>query len=427
MLFLSLIFLSQFLSLLAAPMPLAGPAVLVQAKRAAVSNLRLPDALPAPPAIKRRHLDERRSRAMTAVSSTRAPSAATATSCPAPGTAPVNAAAGGETAEKININGTFGQAVALQGGDIQTDVLYPPSAIGSLEIEFKNRDGRTLNVRENKTPAPPPTGFVALEPSSFIVNLAGGTQGLTLQKVDYIFNVANPAVVAANIAQAQVGKLSADGCQFVIDTALGELEFEAEENELSLTVADMNGEWGIFVSQAAVASQAAAEETPGEEVNVNGTFETAIAVPGGNVKTDILFPESTRLTVFLTPQAAGALEVEYNGTNANAITVTQNANPASPPAGFLFVDRTTFQVATDTATNPATDIVKVDYIYSEQVKRLVDVNQGVIGKLDPATNTFITSGLGEFEVELDENEWTLTVEDLNGEWAILIPQAALLG
>ncbi|KIW84355.1 hypothetical protein Z517_03605 [Fonsecaea pedrosoi CBS 271.37] len=417
MLFLSLIFLSQFLSLPAAPMPLAGPPALVRAKRATVSHLRLPDALPAPPAIERRHLDERRSRAATAVSSTRAPSAATATSCPAPGTPPVNAAAGAETAQKININGTFSQAVALQGDDIQTDVLYPPSAIGSLEIEFKNRDGRTLNVRENKTPAPPPTGFVALEPSSFIVSLAGGTQGLTLQKVDYIFNVANPAVVAANIAQAQVGKLSADGCQFVIDPALGELEFEAEENELSLTVADMNGEWGIFVSQAAVASQAAAEETPGEEVNVNGTFGTAIAVPGSNVKTDILFLES----------AAGALEVEYNGTNANAITVTQNANPASPPAGFLFVDRTTFQVATDTATNPAADIVKVDYIYSEQVKRLVDVNQGVIGKLDPATNTFITSGLGEFEVELDENEWTLTVEDLNGEWAILIPQAALLG
>lgn len=104
----------------------------------------------------------------------------------------------------------------------------------------------------------------------------------------------------------------------------------------------------------------------------------------------------------------------------------QNANRASPPTGFLFVDPTTFQVTTAAATNPATDTVKIDYFYSEQVKALADVSQGVIGKLDPTTNTFITSGLGEFEVELEENEWTLTVEDLNGEWAMLIPRAALL-
>lgn len=35
---------------------------------------------------------------------------------------------------------------------------------------------------------------------------------------------------------------------------MGELEFEAEENELSLTVDDMNGEWGIFVPSAAGAA-----------------------------------------------------------------------------------------------------------------------------------------------------------------------------
>jgi hypothetical protein len=37
----------------------------------------------------------------------------------------------------------------------------------------------------------------------------------------------------------------------VIDPAVGELEFEVEENELTLTVNNMNGEWGVFLPTAA--------------------------------------------------------------------------------------------------------------------------------------------------------------------------------
>lgn len=64
----------------------------------------------------------------------------------------------------------------------------------------------------------------------------------------------------------------------------------------------MNGEWGIFVpvaaanatAAAAAAGEAAAAAGEAEaeeegETDVEGTFNTAIATPAGNQKTDILF------------------------------------------------------------------------------------------------------------------------------------------
>lgn len=104
------------------------------------------------------------------------------------------AAAGADEVEdpnKLDLAGVFGTAVALQGGDIQQDVLFTKSAVGALEVEFKNTAGRTLTVTENKTPAAPPAGFQALEPSSFKINLAEGADALTLQKVDYVIDAAS--------------------------------------------------------------------------------------------------------------------------------------------------------------------------------------------------------------------------------------------
>ncbi|PGH23435.1 hypothetical protein AJ80_02545 [Polytolypa hystricis UAMH7299] len=316
-----------------------------------------------------------------------------------------------------NVDGAFDEAIALGGGDIKTDVLFTKSAVGSLEIEFQNAEGRTLTVTENKTPGSPPAGFVAIEPSSFQVNLAEGADGLTLQKVDYIFDVTNPAIAALDLSQGQIGKLCTETNTFVIDPVIGELEFEDDENELTLTVQNINGEWGIFIPETANAAAPPAEgETAAGETEVEGAFDTAIAVPGGNAKTDILFTEGV----------TGKLEVEYDGAAENVVLVSQNANPVAAPAGFLFVDPTTFQVQTQSATDPATDTVKIDYIFTPDLRRVVDVTQGIIGKLDAATNTFVIEGLGEFEFEDDENEWTLTVPDLNGEWAVFIPETALL-
>ncbi|KFZ06270.1 hypothetical protein V501_07550 [Pseudogymnoascus sp. VKM F-4519 (FW-2642)] len=378
------------------------------------------------------------------------------------GTAAAAGAVEVDDPNKLDLAGIFGTAVALQGGDIQQDVLFTKSAVGSLEVEFKNAAGRTLTVTENKTPAAPPAGFQALEPSSFKINLAEGADALTLQKVDYVIDAASPDIVGLDIANGQIGKLCTETNTFVIDKALGELEFEADENELTLTVTNMNGEWGIFVpvaaanaaavaggdaaakaaaakadaakadaAKAAVAkadaakadvTKAAAAAKAGEaavgeegETDVAGKFNTAVATPAGNQKTDILF----------TGNEAGNLEVEVNATVANAVTVV-NGNPSgNPPTGFLFVDPQSFKISTKSAT-AATDVVKVDYIFSAAILAAVDPTQGRIGKLDVATNEFVIDGLGEFEFEVEENEWSLTVPDLNGEWAILIPQAAVL-
>lgn len=107
------------------------------------------------------------------------------------GTAAATGAEEVEDPNKLDLAGVFGTAVALQGGDIQQDVLFTKSAVGALEVEFKNAAGRTLTVTENKTPAAPPAGFQALEPSSFKINLAEGADALTLQKVDYVIDAAS--------------------------------------------------------------------------------------------------------------------------------------------------------------------------------------------------------------------------------------------
>ncbi|KAK1637649.1 hypothetical protein BDP81DRAFT_318040, partial [Colletotrichum phormii] len=114
--------------------------------------------------------------------------------------------------------------------------------------------GRTLTVTENRSPAPPPAGFTAIEAVSYKVSLAEGAQGVTLSKIDYILNPGN----TLDISKGQVGRLFPELNAFIIDPALGELEFEAEENELTLKVANMNGEFAFFLPQAGAAAGAAA-------------------------------------------------------------------------------------------------------------------------------------------------------------------------
>ncbi|KAK3362599.1 hypothetical protein B0T25DRAFT_626999 [Lasiosphaeria hispida] len=148
---------------------------------------------------------------------------------------------------KIDQVAQFGQVVQLGGGNIQTDTTFPPGIVGVLEVEFANQQGRAIRVTENKSPAKPPAGFTAIEPSSYIIEVQGSTAGVTLQKVDFIRN-ANSTV---DISTGKIGKLCTETKSFVIDDAIGELEFEADENELTLTVSDLVGEWGIFLPAAA--------------------------------------------------------------------------------------------------------------------------------------------------------------------------------
>jgi hypothetical protein len=114
-----------------------------------------------------------------------------------------------------------------------------------------------------------------------------------------------------DLSQAKIGKLCSDLNVFVIDEVLGESEFEVEEVEVTVTVTDMNGEWGIFIPTAAVTAapnntavtNGTAGETAGEkagekagEVELTGVFGAGIEVAGG-LKSDIIFPASVRYTV----------------------------------------------------------------------------------------------------------------------------------
>jgi tartrate dehydratase alpha subunit/fumarate hydratase class I-like protein len=60
-------------------------------------------------------------------------------------------------------------------------------------------------------------------------------------------NLLDTALAAMDLTQAKVGKLCADTGSFVIEETLGELEFEAEENEVTLNLnkaVTAEGEWG---------------------------------------------------------------------------------------------------------------------------------------------------------------------------------------
>ncbi|KAK3688919.1 hypothetical protein B0T22DRAFT_349917, partial [Podospora appendiculata] len=192
--------------------------------------------------------------AASAVSTIADAAAATTT---AAGAATTSAAAVKEEEEKdpneVVQQSKFGVAVNLGGGDIKTDTNFPVGKNGNLEIEFKNTAARVLRVTENTTPGTAPTGFDFLEPVSYKVELGGGAKNLTLQKVDYIQSAASKAA-GVDISKGQVGRLCAESNTFVVGAGVGELEFEADENELTLTVDNMVGEWAIFVPTGAAAA-----------------------------------------------------------------------------------------------------------------------------------------------------------------------------
>lgn len=167
-----------------------------------------------------------------------------------------------------------------------------------MEVEFQNAEGRTLTVTENTAPAPPPDGFVAAEAVSYKIDLAEGADNLTLSKVDYILNAGSkcPSIClletlySANtnlhdlgtldISGGKIGRLCTEANAFLIDSAVGELEFEAEENELTLSVANINGEWAIFLpAEAGAADPAAGEEAAATETPAAGEEAAATETP----------------------------------------------------------------------------------------------------------------------------------------------------
>jgi len=157
----------------------------------------------------------------------------------------------------------------------------------------------TLTVTENKKPTAALAGFAFLEPSFFKINLAEGGDGLTLGSADFIFDTSrkpglfhswlmsiNPrkspdaALAGIDLSTSKIGKLCAETNMSIINPAIGETEFEAEGNEVALRVANLNGEFEIFVPQVAGmgndtkagddATEGTAEEDKAGQIEVTG-------------------------------------------------------------------------------------------------------------------------------------------------------------
>lgn len=156
-----------------------------------------------------------------------------------------------------DVTGTFGKTVALGGNVQNTDVLFTKGSIGPLEVEFQDVKANSVTVTENKTAGKAPTGFAFLETSSFKIALANGSNNLTLQKVDFIFGPVSEYSMcyekdilltllndyrrwSEGSRYFQVENRKAvhryEYVCYLIDDAIGEQEFEADENEVTLTV-----------------------------------------------------------------------------------------------------------------------------------------------------------------------------------------------
>jgi len=71
-------------------------------------------------------------------------------------------------------------------------LLNYSQTVGNFEYEFQAATADELTVTQNTSPGAPPTGFEALEPNSFIIDLKQSKgAGLTLSKIDYIFDTAS--------------------------------------------------------------------------------------------------------------------------------------------------------------------------------------------------------------------------------------------
>ncbi|KAF2641156.1 hypothetical protein P280DRAFT_548911 [Massarina eburnea CBS 473.64] len=203
-----------------------------------------------------------------------------------------------ENKNEVNLTGVFGKATALEGGDIKQDVLFSKSTVGSFEFEFSNKVADQVTVAENQAPTgTAPTGFEFLEKSTYAVSL--GTSkgvGLTLSKIDYIFDTTSAGLQGKDIAQSKVGRLCPETGAFVISDSIGEVEFEADENEVTLNLnknVTAQAEWGIFIPVASAAAAQGATAAAGKNATAavgskatGGTKATTGAATGKKNKAD---------------------------------------------------------------------------------------------------------------------------------------------
>ncbi|KAL2117745.1 hypothetical protein VTJ04DRAFT_7405 [Mycothermus thermophilus] len=187
-----------------------------------------------------------------------------------------------EKENEVEQQGQFNRIIRVTGGNVKVDTLFPAGVNGVFEVELQSQQARNIRVRENRRPAAAPQGFTALEPVSYIVEMSGNTRGLALQKIDYIRN-ANSTV---DISQGRVARFCREAQAFVFGE--GELEFEAEENELTLKVDNLRGEWAFFVPTAT--AEAGAEAGTGTETGESAAETTTVIDVGAGAGTGAVDP-----------------------------------------------------------------------------------------------------------------------------------------
>ncbi|KAF9038763.1 hypothetical protein BJ165DRAFT_1531835 [Panaeolus papilionaceus] len=145
--------------------------------------------------------------------------------------------------------GKFDVPIPLKGGNVMTEVEFK-SAAGVFEVEFKSGDANTLTVSKKLATGIPPTGFRFLDASSFNVKLAKPTSPSSGLKIDYSFDTKAFVAAGVDTSKAVIGKLCHEANVFVVDN-LGKLEFEADDNELMLSVKNLVGEWAVLAPYSA--------------------------------------------------------------------------------------------------------------------------------------------------------------------------------
>ncbi|KAL2059831.1 hypothetical protein VTL71DRAFT_9986 [Oculimacula yallundae] len=146
----------------------------------------------------------------------------------------------------------------------------------------------------------------------------------------------------------------------------------------------------------------------------NGTLAQAVALRGGNELQAVSFFGST---------GTGAIEIEYQNIDGRTLIVTENKTPASAPAGFKFVDTSSYIVA---LVEGASNITRqqIDYVFTLNSAAVTAVNISAVktGKLCVEAKTFVISdALGEQDFEADEGESVIKVDSMIGEWGVFVP------
>ncbi|KAG7111429.1 hypothetical protein HYQ44_009624 [Verticillium longisporum] len=149
-----------------------------------------------------------------------------------------------------DLRGEYGVPLSI-AANVDTETFFPAGSNSRFEFGVQSSKAVTVTVTTNANPPAAPAGFKALENVSYQVTAPEVTTGLTKAEVEFVINPNNPL----NLSRGRAGRLNTQTNTFVIDDTIGTLE--ADNDDLKLTVADVNGEWAFFVPDDAATAPAA--------------------------------------------------------------------------------------------------------------------------------------------------------------------------